>query len=311
MENRAADRHLEFGLIRQADKIRVVLVFFLVTISLFAGPAVLTIPSMAYTSLSLAALVCVWSLFFLRWDELLLRGRLPLAVTVLTLFDLGWMTLFILGTGGFESPFWALLLLVVVFAGAFLQRCLLVASADGAGGHQAVFAVMAGVEESGHGNPVWDLCGRLLIVVCTSWFTWGLASVLERERQANQRIVRHLTEGVLLINGEGRVLLANPQLCKFCGLAVQDIVGRSLEEVGATPGHALLRQLLKDVAQRPGGTAVRDVLIEGKQVYDLRCSTVPCGTGARPLGWVLIVQDMTDINAQTPAEGERAGAGVA
>jgi PAS domain S-box-containing protein len=306
MDKRAAERHLEFGLIRQADKIRVILVFFLITISLAGRDTLLVIPSLACTALSLAALVCVWSLFFLRWDELLVRSRLPLVVVGLSLFDLGWLTVFVVATGGFGSPFWALLLLVVVFAGAFFSdaswslplTALVVAG---------IYAVLAGA--SGRGNPgvVWELSGRLLVVICAAWFTWGLASVLERERQANQRIVRHLTEGVLLLNGEGTVLLANPQLGQFCGLAVEDTIGRDLAALVALPGYALLRQLTVDLLTRPARLLTTEVVMEGKETHDLRCTTVPCGGGDRPLGWVLIVQDITDLKAQARLKEEGLG----
>lgn len=297
MDNRTAERHLEFGLIRQADKIRVILVFFLATISLGAGQEMLTVPSLAYTSLALAALVCVWSLFFLRWDELLARGRLSLAVALLSLFDLGWLTLFVIGTGGADSPFWALLLLVVVFAGAFFSdaswslplTAFLVAS---------IYAVLAGAAGPSDLAMVWTLSGRLLVVICAAWFTWGLASVLERERQANQRIVRHLTEGVLLLNSDGVVLLANPRLGQLCGLPAEELVGRNLETLVQSPGYALLRQLTTDLISRPSGVMTTELVVEGKEVHDLRCTTVPCRGGERTLGWVLIVQDITDIKAQ-------------
>ena len=298
MDDPTAERHLEFGLIQQADRIRVILVFFLLTVSLAGGHTILTVPSAAYTALSLAALVCVWSLFFLRWDVLLLGGRLPLAVALLIIFDVGWMALYVVASGGFASPFWALLLLVVVFAGAFFSDAswalpfttLLVA---------CIYVVLAGATRQIDLGMVWDLSGRLLIVVCTAWFTWGLVSVLERERQTNQRIVRHLTEGVLLVNSEGTVLLANPQMAKFCGLAVHDMVGKSLTELGSTPGYPVLRQLLGDMINQPTRLVTSGLVIEGKQAYDLRCSTVPCRGGDRPLGWVLIVQDVTDLLAQT------------
>ncbi len=297
MDKRAEERHLEFGLIRQADKIRVILVFFLATISLGAGKEMLVVSSLAYTSLALAALVCVWSLFFLRWDELLARGRLPLAVVLLNLFDLGWLTLFVVGTGGADSPFWALLLLVVVFAGAFFSDAswslplttFLVA---------AIYATLAGASEHSDLTTVWALSGRLLVVICTAWFTWGLASVLERERQANQRIVRHLTEGVLLLNSEGVVLLANPRLGQMCGLTAEELTGRDLEKLVELPGYALLRQLAGDLLSRPTTVLTTEVVVEGKEAHDLRCTTVPCRGGERTLGWVLIVQDITDIKAQ-------------
>ncbi len=298
MRRPAAERHLEFGLVRQADKIRTVLVFYLIAVTVVARQLVFTNPALAATALALAALVSVWSLFFLRWDLLLLGGRLPLAVALLIIFDLAWLSLFIVATGGFDSPFRFLPLLVVVFAAAFFSdlswalplTAILVACMQG---------VLAAAQPEANLALIWDLAGRLLVVIAVAWFTWALASVLERERQANQRIVSYLTEGVVLVGSDGMVLLANPRMGEMCGADLQEVAGRHLSELGGAPGYAVLLHLLGDVLQQPVQTVTRELSLEGKQTRDLRCVTVPCGSvNGRPLGWVVIVQDVTDLKAR-------------
>lgn len=295
----SVERRLEFGLIRQADKIRIVLAFFLMVVFLAAGESVILRPDLAGSAILLATIGSIWSFFFLRWDELLLRGRLPSAVALVILFDLAWLTMFIIATGGFYSPFWALLLLVVVFAAMFFSGTS-AAMPLTAFVVALIFVAMAGTLPRLTPTVVWAIAGRLLAVLLLAWFSWALCMVLERERRASQRLVRHLTEGVLLINYDGAVLLANPQMAQFCGMSMDELVGYRIFSPGTRVGDAVLRRMVSDVESRPRLPVSRDLTIEGRQITDLRCTVVPCGRlRGQVLGWVLIVQDVTDIRAAT------------
>lgn len=304
----ATERRLEFGLIRQADKIRIILAFFLMLVFLTAGPAVIFRPEIAGTAIVFATLGSIWSFFFLRWDTLLLRGRLPLVVTLVILFDLLWMTLFLIATGGFHSPFWPLLLLVVVFASTFFSdisaamplTALVVA---------VIYGSLATALPQLDRPTMWELVARLLVVFLLAWINWALCLVLERERRASQRIVRHLTEGVLLVNSDGSVIMANPQMAQYAGMAVDELVGYNLITPEPRPGDAILRLLAADMPSRPAQPVTREVTIEGRHTSDLRATTVPCGRiRGQVLGWVLIVQDLTDLLAT--ARLKEAGLGV-
>lgn len=295
----AAARGLEFNLVRQADKIRIVLVFFLIVVSVAARDSFLAVSAPAYLAIALAALVSAWSYFFLPWDELLVRGRLPLAAILLTLFDIAWLTILIVTTGGFHSPFWALLLLAVVFAATFFSSAptafLLTALVVG-----MVYVVLA-IISPGLGMPaVWELCGRLLVVIAVAWLAWTLSAAVERERAANDRIVRYLTAGALLVNREGTILLVNPQMSKLCGLAAEDITGKNIFELDDGPGWAVVDRMVENVRKRPLQLLTSEIALEGGHTTDLRCSTVPCGmVRGQALGWIVVAQDLTDIKAMT------------
>lgn len=75
----------------------------------------------------------------------------------------------------------------------------------------------------------------------------NLAGVLaERNRAAS--IVRTLDEGLLLLDENGLVLVANPLACKLLGLTERQVIGQSAAALAAQ--HPLL-QLLLAYAQRP------------------------------------------------------------
>ena len=295
MHSRAAERHLEFGLVRQSDKIRIVLILFLTVVSVAADQRVVPHREIALLALGMAALAAAWSYFFLRWDELLVRRRLAMGVTLLSLFDICWLWMYLVATGGQQSPFWALLVLPVIFSATFFSRTAaavpLTAFLVG-----SVLMLMAARDGPLDMQAIWFLSARLLFVLLVAWFAWGLASVLELERRANQRIVRYLTEGVLLINREGAILLCNPRMASLCGLEVDDIVGQRVFGLYDLPGYALLREMMRDVVKKPTAVTVCGTTLEGRELMDLRITTVPCGLSrGEALGWVVVVQDVTEI----------------
>ncbi|NLO74143.1 MAG: hypothetical protein GX100_08585, partial [candidate division WS1 bacterium] len=57
----SVERRLEFGLIRQADKIRIVLAFFLMVVFLAAGESVILRPDLAGSAILLATIGSIWS----------------------------------------------------------------------------------------------------------------------------------------------------------------------------------------------------------------------------------------------------------
>ena len=50
--------------------------------------------------------------------------------------------------------------------------------------------------------------------------------------------------------------------------------------------------------ERPRDAGHVEIVVTGTEVTDLRCTVVPLG-GLRPLGWVVVVQDITDFKAVT------------
>jgi len=298
MLTQTSDRTFELSLIKQADKVRAALTFFLLVMVLSAPAGVVTNRAAACTAIALAALFTIWTLFFLNLEVLWLRARLPLVATILLLADVTWLSLFIYGTGGFHSPFESLLLLVILFGAVFfggLPTALPLAAAI-----VAVVQVSFAAVVSQQADVAWEVSGRLVAAIAVAWLAYGLSRVLERERRVNESVVRNLTEGVLLIDDEQTIVLTNPQIEKVCNLSSEMIVGRRIQNIPQEPGYEQLLDLVADVGQVDSGRVPisRDVTIPLPEPVDLRIITIPCGGSFhRQLGWVVVCQDITDIKA--------------
>ena len=301
--SRLTGLQLEIGLIHQTNKIRIVLVFFLALVCWLSAESGGS-PAVLWGAPSLAALGSIWSYFLLRWDVLLIRRVLPLAVALLVLFDVLWLFLFVVGTGGFASPFWPLLFFPLIFSAVFFGRSSLALPLTAI--LIAIINVgLAGASQLAGAEITMQLIARLLEIFALAWLTWALAETIHREREANRRIVNHLVEGVLMVDATGMALLANPRLAGLCGLSVEDILGVDLLHPRDKPGYAVLYQVAADLPARPTHPVTSDVSLEGVQATDLRCYTVPCQEGGeRPLGWVVLVYDVSDIRAQARAKEE-------
>ncbi len=298
MDTEKPERIMELGLIKQVDRIRALLSFLLLVL-VFAAPAgLLTNRAAALSAISLAALMTIWTLFFLNLEVLWTRAYLPLVAGAVLIADVAWLSLFIYGTGGFHSPFVSLLLLPVLF-GAVILGALPTAV-------PAVTAMVALIHvgfafTAAPGSVIaWEVTGRLITIIAVAWLAYGLSRVLERERRANESVVRNLTEGVLLIDGSQIIILANPQIEKVCNLPMDMIVGRPLSSIPQEPGYECLLQIAADVARpsRNSQPILRDITLQGGDPVDLRITTIPCaGSSRRPLGWVVVCQDISDIKA--------------
>lgn len=292
------DPIFEASLIKRADQVRAVLCFFLLALVLAAPKALIGDRLATDIALALAALFTIWTLFFVNWRSIWMQAQLPLAAGTALLVDIAWLSLFIYGTGGFESPFSSLLLLTILFAAVFFRS--LPGALPIVTGIvvfvQVGFAASAGADMA----IAWQLPGRLIGVIAVAWLAHGLAIVLERERQANQNVIRNLTDGVLLIDSNHVILLANPEIEKICRLPVDMVVGRNVARAPQEPVYEHLSALVADVKVGDAGEAMvsRDIAIESTEPVDLRVLTIRLGaSAARPLGWVVVAQDVTDIKA--------------
>jgi two-component system phosphate regulon sensor histidine kinase PhoR len=295
--NEVPVRNLEFGLVKHSDHVRMAIIFALAVLyfaNLDRWGGIL-----AGMALCFAGLMTVWSYFFLRWDKLLVNERLPLAVILTALLDVAWVTTFLYGTGGFASPFWSLYFVVIIFAAVFfcdepgalplvtLLMC-------------ALLALMAATTPDRNLLVLWQLVGRLALVIVVAWLAHGLAAVIERERRANQEIVSHLVEGVAMVSAGQVIILANPQFGKLTGLSSDELFGKGVEKLIHVGPTALLEEAFADVRARPLEHKSRRVALKGRHITDLRISTVPYGlAGEPPLGWLVILQDVTDLQTMT------------
>ncbi len=291
-------RKREFNLVREADKIRIVLIVSC-TLFLFASPAGMMIEeSRAWTALALAAVATILTRFFVDWDRLEANNRVTMAAAFILIGDLVWLMLYVSGTGGFTSPFGMLPLIVILFSGVFFSSLPL-----------AMFLVTGIVVAWFTGNAMvqgidlsvtWALAGQIITTVAVGWLGYALTSVLERERQANEHIIRHLTEGVILLDAEGRIVLANPRIAKMVDLPEKALLGRHVRSILPEGQTKDLAALLADVRELPRNRdpLTRLVELEREEPCDLRVSTVPCRAAVQqPLGWVIVVEDITELRA--------------
>ena len=107
-------------------------------------------------------------------------------------------------------------------------------------------APSAGVEGAGNRLRNRVLLAGLITLGCLFLLVWFFAPVIaqgrlgRRQRDQADRVLRHLGEGVLLVDGAGIVRLWNPSAEAITGLDAADLQGRPADEV--IPGWAELRE---------------------------------------------------------------------
>jgi signal transduction histidine kinase len=292
-----AERPFELSMIRREDTVRVILMFVVLYVTLTA-PESITDRIWLRTALLTAVLLTFWAQFAADWLGLRRGGQLDVGAAVVLLGDLVWIALLVHSTGGLESPFSSLLLVPILFAaGMFSQLRLALALVTGSVvGAFVVFALRA----AGSVDRPWELTGMLMAIIAVAWVAYGICLVLDRERRTNELVLRHLCEAVLLLDGARRVILGNPEMEKLTGVPLRQMVGRTVDRIARNPQHAAFADLVADVISgRAADTpCTRDLTFEGPETVDLRISTIPCpGPVARPLGWVIVCQDTTDVRS--------------
>jgi PAS domain S-box-containing protein len=290
-----AERFFELSIVRAQDNVRSALLILLLVVSL-TSPAYTTNRISLYTSLIVGVLLTLWTRFAARWESIRADGYVTTAAGVVLLADFAWLALFVYGTGGLDSPFFALLLVPVIFGSAFFS--LLRAAVALVTGLVVAASIFFALNRPPAADTPWRLAGMLFAVIAIAWVSYGFCLVLERERRTNELVVHHLSEGVLLIDDRGRIRLANTQLERFTGLPSQQILRHSTREVVEEPGMQVLVAILSDV-QAPESDAliqVRDIVIDRPEPIDLRVSTIRLGGRIRrPAGWLIVCQDVTEL----------------
>ncbi len=301
------ERIVEAGLIRRVDKVRLVLTFFLLALLLSAPPEMLTNAAVAHLAIAINALLAIFARYIVDWDGVWEKGKLPLVGTILMLADVAWLSLFIYGTGGFHSPFEGLLLLAILFGAAFFDGLTLAfLSAIAIVSMVHVYFAVAATQEL---STTWQLSGQLIAVVAVAWLAYGLSMVLERERKANESVIRSLSEGALLIDADQTVMMANPQLEKMCNLPREAVVGVRVPGIPHEPAYRRFLDLTADVGRLgPDDPPTTRDIPTGLPGQGLSVTTIPLGRSAsRPLGWMVICQDISG----TRAMAEMTSAGIA
>ncbi|MCU0617232.1 MAG: PAS domain-containing protein, partial [Gemmatimonadaceae bacterium] len=118
------------------------------------------------------------------------------------------------------------------------------------------------------------------------WGAWR-GRLLELVPLARGRLVDSLTDGILILDLEGRILDANPRLRALLDRSADSLVGQTLDatlDVGTALGAAV-----RSAAQARAVTSVR----HGASVFDVRAVPVPDHAG-QVRAQVIVLQEVTE-----------------
>ncbi len=289
-----ADGFFEIALFRAIGNVRIALLLLILVVAL-ATPARLNSPLAVYTGLIIGVLLTFWTRYAARWRQLRDAGRLDVAAGIVVVGDVTWLGLFVLGTGGVQSPFAPLLLVPILFSCALLglSRIAVVVSAAIVVALELAFALGMGWGP----DLFWHFTGGVFALLAVTWVAFGLSTTLERERRTNELVIRYLDEAVLLVGADGSVRLANPQIERIVGLPVERLIGTDLRRLPDDDAYAPLREIAHDVFDQTNVEHVRDIQVESPERLELRISTLRVGDVTRPMAWLVICQDVTDLKS--------------
>ena len=217
--------------------------------------------------------------------------------------DLVLTTLLVHLTGGAESAFAFMYILVVVGAAFVLGRGALVAA-----GAAVLLYVGDGLGASG--VPLRTLIRSLAVNAVAFAATGALATRLATElRRAgehiasqglklrdlaalHQDVIRGLTSGLVTVARDGRILTFNAAAAEIVGRSAGECVGRPLTEI--MPGLAALQASVGDGALRRG--EVTQIVDGGREARTLGVSLSPLvDSSGRTVGRIVNFQDLTEL----------------
>ncbi len=292
-------RPFEFSLIRSVGNVRIALLLLLLAAGM-SSPFLVTNRVAAYTGIIIGVLLTLWTRYVADWLGLRRGGQLGVGAVVVVMLDYSWLCLLVIGTGGIDSPFKALLMVPVLFAvGIFARMRFAVVLVTGL---VIVAYVGLALRDGITTVSLWQLGGTLLTVMALAWIAHAVCLVLERERRANELVIRHMADAVLLLDGTRHVVLCNSHIERLTGIAPDDIVGRHLSAIESEDPSSNMSLILADIHPDSDVAAptIRECEIDvnGAETLDLQISTVPCLTSSgEPLGWVVICSDITPVKS--------------
>jgi two-component system, NtrC family, sensor histidine kinase PilS len=226
--------------------------------------------------------------------------------------DLVLTTLLVHLTGGAESGFAFMYILVIVGAGLTLGRGALMAA-----GAATVLYVGDGIGRSG--VPLRELIRSLAMNAVAFAATGALATRLATELMRagehiasqglklrdlaalHQDVIRGLTSGLVTVGRDGRVLTMNNAAADIIGRAAAEAVGRSIDEV--MPGLVALRVAIGDGPVRRAEVAHTVVRGDGaREQRTIGVSLSPLvDSGGRVIGRIVNFQDLTELRRMEAA----------
>jgi len=122
-----------------------------------------------------------------------------------------------------------------------------------------------------------------------------LTMTLETERRQLETLVEHLPDGVLLLDGERRILLSNPAAQTYLPVLTDVATGSALTHLAGRPMEELLRP--------PPKGLWHELQVAGPPRRAFEVVARPVAAGVEAEGWVLVVRDVTEEqNARQPAQ---------
>ena len=130
------------------------------------------------------------------------------------------------------------------------------------------------------------------------------------DSQVHRNILAHMTDGVVSVDGEGRIMTFNPAAARLLGIAADAALGRTLAEIFLSKdGFDEFSQAIFDTVQGVDGEAKRIVEVrtaDAVRLFTLTTSylqDLPTdGEGGADLGVIAVFADVTQIRALQDSE---------
>jgi two-component system phosphate regulon sensor histidine kinase PhoR len=115
---------------------------------------------------------------------------------------------------------------------------------------------------------------------------------LERRSGGLEAALESMEEGVLAVDGSGRVLLMNPRLEDLLGMKHGESLGKPLLSVLRDPA---IRQMMEGALTGGGGTQVRELIlfVPEERIFSVRVSPLRVDESASPAGAAALFLDVT------------------
>lgn len=283
---------------REEFKIRLAV---LLIVLLFWATSSFLLNPLQYYAISASVALFVLGLIFSRFSRARLQQlgaqQLHVGAVALAVLDLAAVTLLLYGTWALFSPFFAFYLVALIFAAIFF-RGLELALLTG-----LVILAYLGMSWSalvdGNAFSLWHFSGRTMGLILIAWYAYSLAEVLRREKEANDQLLRHLAEGILLCDAQQRVSIVNETLLKMLDMKEEQLIGQSCAALSAR--DKVLSWLLADVGQKEGSIKTRTGCFPEADLPLVECSTIPCRMNGQIEGWLIVCRDLRDLKADPRA----------
>ena len=148
-------------------------------------------------------------------------------------------------------------------------------------GWLAVASASPGTLTAGHVEVLREVSAQLAVAL----YQADLRAALAAQEARLAALVEHLPEGVLLLDGDHRILLANPAAEEMLSVLNKAQVGDTLTHLADRPLSSLL--IL------PAGTAWHEIVLPGRPQRVFQVAARPVSGIGPNGGWVLVIREVT------------------